>query len=151
MSKNFNYGWTCPDIDKQIDIFKSDLSNRLDELIGELSPKFAETSTFIQYREDWLKTIYGDAENCFEEVRTCNSDIRDAAEKQIQDLIDELEEEKRLRQHYETEAEDLQRKLDRSESDLEIVRDELSDAEDEVESLQDRLHDAHNIINEYNE
>lgn len=140
MSKNFNYGWTCPDIDKQIDIFKSSLSDRLDKLIEELSPKFAETSNSTQYREDWLETIYEDAENCFEKVRSCNSDIRNAAEKQIQELEDELEEERRLRNHFETEAEDLQRKLTKNEEELEATYDKLSNAEDEVESLKDELY-----------
>jgi len=57
----FNYKWTCPQIDRAIDYIRGQL--------GE--------------------NIYSMIENYIEEIRESNSHIRDAANKQIDDLEDE--------------------------------------------------------------
>ncbi len=41
--------------------------------------------------EQYTDSLYEDLEDCFELVRTTNSDMRSEAEKQMQDLQDELE------------------------------------------------------------
>ena len=62
-----------------------------------------------EFIEEYVRNIYNDSEGIFEDLRKCNSDMRDAADKQIdslesdkldlqnnletkQDVIDELEE-----------------------------------------------------------
>jgi len=56
-----NYKWTCPQIDRAIDAIRGQLGD----------------------------SIYNMIENHIEEIRDTNSDIRDAANKQIDDLEDE--------------------------------------------------------------
>ena len=105
---NFDYGYTCPDINKEISNFKSALSDRLDEIIEELCPIITATDTGRIWRTNWEQTIYNDAESCFENVRDCNSNIRDEAERQINAVADERDEYRKL---YE-EAEDRIRELE---------------------------------------
>ena len=116
---NFDYGYTCPDINKEIGNFKSALSDRLDEMIEKLCPIIASTDTARIWRTNWEQIIYNDAESCFENVRDCNSNIRDEAEKQIDAVADERDEYKKL---YE-EAQDRVRELEDEVKELQEVVD----------------------------
>jgi len=121
--KNFDYGYTCPDIDKEISNFESTLNDNLIDLISELNPMFSETNKEREYREGWAESIYDSAENCFEKVRETNQDMRKEAEYQIENLIEELEEARRLANYWESEAEEKDRRI----SDLEEEVDRLSE------------------------
>lgn len=119
MGKNsFDYKYTCPDIDKQIDCFKSSLSDRLDEIIEELNPMFYNTSYKIDYRRDLEELLYNDAEQCFEGVRKTNEDMRKEAEHQIDNLTDELEEQRGLVSYWESEAEKKDREIEQLKSEI---------------------------------
>jgi len=121
--RSFDYKHTCPDIDLQIRYFKEVLSDKLVDLISELNPMFAETNKEREYREGWVESIYDSAENCFEKVRETNQDMRKEAEYQIENLIEELEEARRLANYWESEAEEKDRRI----SDLEEEVDRLSE------------------------
>ena len=121
--RSFDYKHTCPDIDLQIRYFKEVLSDKLVDLISELNPMFAETNKEREYREGWVESIYDSAENCFEKVRETNQDMRKEAEYQIENLIEELEEARRLTNYWESEAEEKDRRI----SDLEEEVDRLSE------------------------
>lgn len=116
---SFNYGYTCPDINKEIKNFEESLESRLDEIFDELCPLFSGTNEAIKWRENWKTIIYNDAEPCFESVRDCNSNIRDEAEKQIDAVAEERDEYRKLYEEaqdrvneLETEVNDLQRTTD---------------------------------------
>ena len=95
---SFNYPHTCPKIDKNISEFKDMLYQHLDNLISEHNELFYEqlckTKQLDKYIQQYVDNLYNDVEYIFESVRESNSDIRSAAEYQVnekQDIIDELQ------------------------------------------------------------
>jgi polyhydroxyalkanoate synthesis regulator phasin len=124
--RSFDYKHTCPDIDLQIRYFKENLSDNLIDLISELNPMFAGTDKEKEYRDSWVNIIYDSAENCFEGVRKTNEDMRKEAEYQIENLIEELEEARRLASHWESEAEEKDRKIDELEEELFDLRETIT-------------------------
>ena len=125
MAKSFDYRYTCPEIDKEINSFKESLSDHLIDLISELNPMFAETDKEKKYREDRVRVIYDSAENCFEGVRRANEDMRKEAERQVQELIEEFEEAKRLAIYWESE-------VDEKDREIESLKDEILDLRNEM-------------------
>lgn len=108
---SFNYKYTCPDINKAIDNFKQVISDSLDDIIVELNPLFYGTEAKIAFRKDWEQGIYSQVESCFENTRDSNSNIRDEADKQIQESHEEVEEYKRMHDKAESEIEHLQEEI----------------------------------------
>ena len=95
---SFDYPYTCPKIDKNITEFKDQLYQHIDNLISDHNELFYEqldkTKQLEKYIQQYVDNLYNDVEQIFETVRTSNSDIRDAAEYQInekQNIIDHLE------------------------------------------------------------
>ena len=119
--RSFDYKHTCPEIDSQIKSFKESLSNHLDDLISELNPMFAETDKEKEYRDGWVESIYDSAEQCFEGVRKTNEDMRKEAEYQIENLMEELEEAKRLASYWESEAEEKELKQKKNDKHRKIT------------------------------
>ena len=92
---SFDYPYTCPKIDKNITEFKDQLYQHIDNLISDHNELFYEqldkTKQLEKYIQQHVDNLYNDVEQIFEAVRTSNSDIRDAAEYQInekQNIID---------------------------------------------------------------
>ena len=95
---SFDYPYTCPKIDKNITEFKDQLYQHIDNLISDHNELFYEqlykTKQLEKYIQQYVDNLYNDVEQIFEAVRASNSDIRDAAEYQInekQSIIDCLE------------------------------------------------------------
>jgi septal ring factor EnvC (AmiA/AmiB activator) len=89
----FDYAWTCPKIDKEIAGAQYTIHEFVFSLISEFCPKIPQEALLILSNEN-SEALYSDLEGCFEEARKSNEDMRKAAEKQISNLEDELEEEK---------------------------------------------------------
>ena len=94
----FDFPHTCPKIDKNINEFKDQLFQHIDNLISDHNELFYEqldkTKQLEKYIQQYVDNLYNDVEQIFETVRSSNSDIRDAAEYQInekQNIIDHLE------------------------------------------------------------
>lgn len=90
----FRYPHTCPDIDKNIKAFKDSLEEYLTDLFDYICPpSLVDSNEAQEIKKDYLKYISDQANNCFENVRTVNSNMRDEVEK-VLDLknseIDEL-------------------------------------------------------------
>lgn len=129
MGRYFSYSWTCPDIDKNIREFQSMLSDSLDDIILELSPMFANTTEKTNYRNLWEEAIYDEAEKVFENVRECNSNIRNEAEKQLESVIDERDEYKRLYEEAQDKISELQSQVENLEEIIiQLSVDELNNA-----------------------
>ena len=87
---NFDYPNTCPKIDSAIGDAKRIIENFLVDLIAEVCPYIPEQE-IKKLADDNAAQLYRGLEDAFEEVRTTNEKIREAAEEQISDLKDELE------------------------------------------------------------
>lgn len=86
----FDYSQTCPDIDKAIAAAKHDLVSGIYQVIEDVSP-LIPPDEIEKLAKQYADKIYSDIGDAFETVRETNSDMRDAANKQISDLLDEIE------------------------------------------------------------
>lgn len=80
------YKYTCPEIDSQIDSFKS----YIEEILEDSLPNHKDS--FIK---GLIQDITSEFNNLAENLRTCNSNLRDEADSQIEYLekrVEELEE-----------------------------------------------------------
>lgn len=126
---NFSYGYTCPDINKEIKSFDASLSDRLDEIFEELCPLFSGTNEAMKWRENWRTIIYNDAEPCFESVRDCNSNIRDEAEKQIDAVAKERDEYRKLYEESQDRVNELETEVDRLGEEVSDLQQTINDGE----------------------
>ena len=95
-----DYGHTCPDIDRSITAFKSDIESYLINMLDDCCPML-EGKQKEDFIKDYVERMYSDFEANFEDVRKTNEDMRkeadrqiDYAEEKIKDLnarIEELE------------------------------------------------------------
>ena len=121
MGKHFSYSFTCPEIDKNIKHFQSELSSALDSAVKELNPLFYSSVDSTHFLKDLEDSIYSSAETYFENVRDCNSTMRDEVEKVVEEIVEECDEYKRLSEFWE---------------DEEIKKDkQIEDLKEEIENL----------------
>ena len=128
MGKHFSYSFTCPEIDKNINNFKSDLSKILDDMIKELNPLFYSSADSVGFLDDWENSIYSSAEHYFENVRDCNSTMRDEVEKVVEEIVEECDEYKRLSEFWEDEAIEKDKQI-------EDLKEEIENLKYQIENL----------------
>jgi hypothetical protein len=96
----FEFRWTCPEIDKGLENTKSGIEDELYGIVFELTTGWSEhdASEWVRDKLDNFMEHVGDS---FEGVRSSNCEMREAADKQIERLgyeIESLQEEiRRLR------------------------------------------------------
>lgn len=109
---DFRYHYTCPDIDKNIRNFESSLESLLSDLFSDICPPiFVNSDEACKIKKDYLKYIADEASMYFENVRTVNSDIRDAAEKVVKEGNDRIEELEYTIKELESKIDDLEDQL----------------------------------------
>ena len=86
---DFDYGITCPKIDREIRNAQDLIDSFLMKLINDLCPMMTEARK-EEIAKERCDDLYSDLEDIFEETRKTNEDMRKSAERQIGDLIDEL-------------------------------------------------------------
>ena len=92
---SFEFPHTCPDIDAAIDDARSIISDSLDDIVGELSPKFQEANDGIDkdnFVSEWTESIMETVKEGFEKARQSNIDMRKEAERQVEELEDKVSE-----------------------------------------------------------
>ena len=131
---SFNYPNTCPKIDKNIDNFRDCLKDFIEEFFNGYNP--AIQNTLGSYSSQWkelldskVDELYNQAEPIFENVRTCNSDMRDEIEKTIDDFVDEIDDLQR-------EIKDINYELEKSQEEVSRLEEELQDAWDKIKELE---------------
>ena len=77
-----DYRYTCPDINRSITAFKSDIESHLSNMLDDCCPMLEgkQKENFIKY---YAEQIYNDFEANFEDVRKTNEDMRKEADRQI--------------------------------------------------------------------
>lgn len=131
----FRYPNTCPTIDKNIDSFRDALKEFVEEFFNEYNP--AIRSTLGSHSTQWydllnykVDELYNQAEPIFENVRTCNSDMRDEINDVIEGFVDEIG--------------DLERELKDVNYELEKSADRVNELEDELQEAYERIKDLEN-------
>jgi len=128
MGKHFSYSFTCPEIDKNIRYFQSELSNILDGAVKELNPLFYSSVDSTHFLKDLEDSIYSSAETYFENVRDCNSTMRDEVEKVVEEIVEERDEYKRLSEFWEDEAREKDKQI-------EDLKEEIENLKYQIENL----------------
>ena len=113
-----DYGWTCGDIDKNIDDAKQNIEDVLSDFMYDLNPLFMDTQEGIDLLKSYQERLYGEIEPCFEGVRETNQDMRKEADAQIEKLQDEIDQK-------DLEIEDLEEKVDLKEEDIIFLNDRI--------------------------
>lgn len=111
----FKYAHTCPDIDKGIEDFKSNIEWEIDEMLDKSSPLLQEEPK-KEFMKSYIDSIYNNFQNSFESVRKTNEDMRQAAELQIEVLEEQLAD---LEREASSELESLRERINELESQLE--------------------------------
>ena len=88
---SLDFGQTCPAIDDAISECKETLKIYLGELIEELCPLLRD-ETKEEIVNSYKDNIYKELEEAFENTRKTNEQMREAADDQIYDLKDQIEE-----------------------------------------------------------
>jgi polyhydroxyalkanoate synthesis regulator phasin len=86
---DFDFGNTCPIIDKAIKGAQKEIESFVDELLMEASPLLPDKDR-KELASKYALHLYRDIEDYFEMTRKSNEEMRDAADKQISDLKDEI-------------------------------------------------------------
>ena len=128
MGKHFSYSFTCPEIDKNIKHFQSELSSALDSAVKELNPLFYSSVDSTHFLKDLEDSIYSSAETYFENVRDCNSTMRDEVEKVVEEIVEERDEYKRLSEFWEDEARE-------KDNQIEDLKEEIENLKYQIENL----------------
>ena len=127
--KTFSYPYTCPDIDRNIESFKDSLELLLNHLSSDLNPLFYNSPEYKDFILSYKNEVYKIAEPIFENVRYCNSAMRDEIdrhEKELFDIIEELEDEKR---NLEQQLSDFEKEKETLEYENNFLQRQLDDKE----------------------
>lgn len=124
----FNYPNTCPDIDKIINRFQDCIERDLIELIETLAPDLSDAEK-QGYVDHYTYSVYGYAEEAFENVRQCNSDMRKHIEHEVDKFNDDYSD---LEAQIRTLEYDLNNEVDKN-NDLLYQIDDLKEKIDEYD------------------
>ena len=108
-----DYGHTCPDIDRSIKAFKSDIESYLSNMLDDCCPML-EGKQKEDFIEDYVEQMYSDFEANFEDVRKTNEDMRKEADRQIDYAEEEIKD-------LNARIEELERQVSELESELDTV------------------------------
>lgn len=133
MGRVFDFAWTCPDINKQIEKIQSELIDLAEEIITDISP-YVEGNALLKIKNQWGASMYIRIEQYVENIRSTNTDMRDSAEKQMEDMKDEIDTLKRDNKDFERQVDDLQSKIEQLESDKEELQKDLDEANQRLET-----------------
>lgn len=140
MKTDFNYPNTCPTIDKNIDGFRDSVKTFVEEFFNEYNP--ALQNALGNYSTQWYSLvnskcdeIYSYVESYFEDVRRCNSDMRDEIANTLKEAEDEIEDLEHELKVANERIDELEKEKEILESDLKVEIDELQSKLKEYESV----------------
>lgn len=90
-NRHLDFHNTCPDVDRGISLMEDTLNSLIYDLVQELNPKFADTDVAEGFISDTVKYFSQELEPIYENVRQSNVDIRKAADYQIDNLCDRID------------------------------------------------------------
>lgn len=85
--KGLDYPWTCPSINKYIELAREEITSHITIIVEELKPRAKDKDQLI---ERLSQELYDDLEDIFEFTRRTNEKIREEAGKQIRELKEEI-------------------------------------------------------------
>lgn len=122
---SFKYPYTCPIVDNGIATLETLIKDNLSDVLGEILPDLPGvdySEYLINTADSFWKSIESDATECYEQVRQSNSDIRDAASDQINDI--------------QSSSESFEQEIDELNNDITQLTIELNEALDKISELE---------------
>lgn len=116
---SLDYPYTCPQIDRVI----SGIEEEIEEWFEYITEYVKEDDR--DNIPNWVKRVSDDVVAHVEDIRKINSDMRDAADKQIKTLQEEIE--------------DLEDDLENKGSTIEALEDRIDRLEETISDLQDSI------------
>lgn len=105
MSLDFRH--TCPEIDDCIETYKADNKELISIFVGQFLPSNLIDTSNWRYK-DFISDLTCDFENIvlplFEKIRSLNSEMRDQADKQIEELEEKISELQEVIVEYEKQS-----------------------------------------------
>lgn len=86
---NFKYPHTCPKVDSLISEAKNIIFSAFEDLLKDASPLIPDEEV-NRIANSYADDLYSSLEDIFEGTRQTNSDMRSAAERQIDELEDSI-------------------------------------------------------------
>lgn len=130
-----DYNWTCGKIDDNIKSFKEILDIETDTLLDEVCPLF-EGDVKKDFITNWVNSVYQEVEGIFEDLRDCNSDLRGAADKQIDDLEEEKQDLINDNETKQDQIDDLETKVEELETEKYVLQEEVRALKNKIEELE---------------
>src|SRR5574343_445081 len=127
-NEGFEYPYTCPTIDKCIDECEDIILYNIERFL--CSNFSSESYNIIELSKELSDSIYEKISYCFENVRETNEKMRNAADKQIIHLNDEINDLNYKIENLEDEKYHLENKID-------DLNDEINDLNYKIENLED--------------
>tara|TARA_R110002072_G_C7680072_1_gene511335 strand:+ start:250 stop:609 length:360 start_codon:yes stop_codon:yes gene_type:complete len=115
-----DYGHTCPDIDRSITAFKSDIESYLSNMLDDCCPML-ESKQKEDFIKDYAEQMYNDFEANFEDVRKTNEDMRKEADRQIDYAEEKASDAEEEIKDLNTRIEELEGQVSELESQLDAV------------------------------
>ena len=114
-----DYGYTCPDIDREIKSVKADFYSSIQDILETYNGQELSEQEIKDISEGLSDDLYRDVETSFEECRSTNDDMRKQAEYQIDEL------EKRI-ENLEWQLDDMTNEISSKDQEIESLNEELS-------------------------
>ena len=114
-----DYEYTCPKIDDAIEDSKTEIHSHIEDLLHRFDLPLEEFNEILKDAAGCLSDVIADL---IEELRTTNEKMRDAADKQIENLNDELAISYDEKHELEEQVNSLQVERDEAESEAEEYR-----------------------------
>lgn len=128
---SFKFPHTCTRIDSVQDSLRADVK---EVLIDSLTYFKKHPNLHIpELAQDYMQTIYSLVVDSYEEIRKTNSDIREAAEEQIDSMEYDIDE--------------LRGELDNANQEVSNLRDEIEDLNTEISDLRSMVADLEDELN----
>lgn len=133
MSK-FEYKHTCPDIDASIILAENCINQHITSFI-ELHLGLISRQKSEDLAKEFTAELCSEINSCFEDVRTCNSNMRDEADRQIASWVEDLDD-------AEYKVKNLEMECSRLGDIIQDLKSEIEDLKQEVEDLNTQLEDV---------
>ena len=111
---SFDFGYTCPSIDKDIEYIKYTLVDCVESFIDELCP-LMPSSYQKELSEVHGKVFYEQIEDYVENIRKTNEEMREAATTQIDSMTEDYKEQ------------------------IEVLKEEISSLEKQIDEHEDQI------------
>ena len=117
---SLDYRHTCPDIDRSITAFKSDIESYFSNMLDDCCP-LLEGKQKEDFIKDYAERMYNDFEANFEDVRKTNEDMRKEADRQIEYAEEKASDAEEEIKDLNARIEELEGRISELESQLDAV------------------------------